>query len=189
MSMKIYEENNMQAIADAIREKSGEEARYRVSDMADAVLNITSGDISRLFYAVCIGNDANQIPVIDTIDTSEEYSEYLTYDTETRKFTVLKNFSALIVLWTSQYRAANTYAKGAFYINDISVTNWAIGTTAVGSTGGATIYHDFSIGDTFNLRTPNSDGYPQQFAKLYKVEGCPLSDVIFQYSDEEEVSQ
>lgn len=188
MAIKTYNEENIQAIADAIREKSGEEALYRVSDMADAILNITSGDISRLFYAVCIGNDANQIPVIDTMDTSEEYSEYLSYDTETRLFTVLKDFSALIVLWTSQYRAANTYAKGAFYINDTLVTNWAIGTTAEGSTGGATVYHDFSIGDTFNLRTPNSDGYPQQFAKLYKVVDSPFTEEIFQYSDEEEAN-
>lgn len=34
---KLYEENSIKDIADAIREKNGEAATYRVADMGDAV--------------------------------------------------------------------------------------------------------------------------------------------------------
>lgn len=38
MAKKLYEESNIQAIADAIREKNGQSARYKVAEMADAIL-------------------------------------------------------------------------------------------------------------------------------------------------------
>lgn len=43
MSKKLYEENNIQAIADAIREKNGSTDTYKVSEMAEAIENIPSG--------------------------------------------------------------------------------------------------------------------------------------------------
>lgn len=43
MSKKLYEETNIQDIADAIREKNGEETTYKVSEMAQAISDIPSG--------------------------------------------------------------------------------------------------------------------------------------------------
>ena len=40
---KIYEETNIQAIADAIRAKNGTTTTYKVSEMADAIQSIESG--------------------------------------------------------------------------------------------------------------------------------------------------
>ena len=43
MAQKLYEESNIQAIADAIREKNGESTTYKTSEMAAAISAITTG--------------------------------------------------------------------------------------------------------------------------------------------------
>jgi len=43
MSKKLYEENDIQNITDAIREKNGPSDTYKVSDMATAVSEIPTG--------------------------------------------------------------------------------------------------------------------------------------------------
>lgn len=43
MAQKLYEESNIQAIADAIREKNGTTDTYKTSEMADAIIAITTG--------------------------------------------------------------------------------------------------------------------------------------------------
>ncbi len=43
MTMKLYSEESIQAIADAIRNKNGESTLYKVGEMAQAILNIPSG--------------------------------------------------------------------------------------------------------------------------------------------------
>lgn len=43
MAKKLYEESNIQAIADAIREKNGETTTYKTSEMAAAIINLPSG--------------------------------------------------------------------------------------------------------------------------------------------------
>lgn len=45
MAKKLYEEANIQAIANAIREKNGISATYKVSEMADAILAISGGGV------------------------------------------------------------------------------------------------------------------------------------------------
>ena len=43
MAKKLYEESNIQAIADAIREKNGKTDTYKPSEMAAAITNIPTG--------------------------------------------------------------------------------------------------------------------------------------------------
>ncbi len=43
MAKKLYEESNIQAIADAIREKNGTTDTYKVSEMANAIREIEAG--------------------------------------------------------------------------------------------------------------------------------------------------
>lgn len=43
MAKKLYEESNIQAIADAIRAKNGEATKYKPSEMAAAIAAITTG--------------------------------------------------------------------------------------------------------------------------------------------------
>lgn len=46
MSKKLYEENDIQLVANAIREKNGSTATYKVSEMAQAIKDIPSGGSS-----------------------------------------------------------------------------------------------------------------------------------------------
>lgn len=46
MAKKLYEESNIQAIANAIRSKNGETTAYKVSEMANAIKSISSGGSS-----------------------------------------------------------------------------------------------------------------------------------------------
>lgn len=48
MAKKLYKESNIQAIADAIREKNGTEATYKVSEMAAAIREISTGGINEV---------------------------------------------------------------------------------------------------------------------------------------------
>ena len=49
MAQKLYEESNIQAIANAIRDKNGSTDTYKTSEMAAAISAIeTGGDISDL---------------------------------------------------------------------------------------------------------------------------------------------
>lgn len=43
---KLYEETDIQAVADAIREKNGSTDTYKVSEMAQAIRNIPTKDTS-----------------------------------------------------------------------------------------------------------------------------------------------
>lgn len=52
MANKLYDENSIQAIADAIREMNGSNGTYKVSEMAQAILGITSGGSSASLFGV-----------------------------------------------------------------------------------------------------------------------------------------
>ena len=43
MAYRLYNEENIQKIANAIREKSESVSTYKVSEMSDAILNISAG--------------------------------------------------------------------------------------------------------------------------------------------------
>lgn len=73
MSKKLYEEANIQNIANAIREKNGEETIYKVSEMAQAILDIDggTGDMPNL-DEISFGND----PTVDNPGyTNPQYYE------------------------------------------------------------------------------------------------------------------
>lgn len=59
MTRKLYEEQNIQNIANAIREKNGTTTKYKTSEMAAAILAIQSGEVKPKY--------TNQVPT--SIDT------------------------------------------------------------------------------------------------------------------------
>ena len=127
-------------------------------------------EIERLCYIVYVGRDTEEIPTISVPTYDDNFSEYLSYDISTKKFTVLQNFTALIVPWTYNYNnAASTYSHGEFYINDVVASSWDVDYTGERYFRGKTLVHSFSQGDTFYNYTPSSDGYPQQNLKIYKL--------------------
>lgn len=58
MAKKVYEESNIQAIADAIRAKNGETTTYKTSEMADAISAITTGGGIEVEPIVLTGNQS-----------------------------------------------------------------------------------------------------------------------------------
>lgn len=128
--------------------------------------------IKRLCHIVYIGNDSAEIPAIDSTSTTydADFSSYLSYNSTTKKFTVLQGFSAVIIPWTYNYDSAlSSYSQGELYINDTKITDWTLDYLSQGYYKGELLLHTFSQGDTFYNYTPSGDGYPQQNLKVYRL--------------------
>lgn len=149
----------------------------------------TEAAIERLCDVVYVGHDAEEYPVIDTDDSTfdENYDEYLSYDSTTKKFTVLQEFTALLIPWTFNYdTASGSYSHGEFYINDTKVKEWRTDYKSVNYYAGVSLVHSFSEDDTFYNYTPASDGYPQQMLKVYKIDSslATLFEDMFTFNNE-----
>ena len=70
---KLYEETDIQNIANAIREKAGTTDTFKVSEMADAVANIQTGSV---------GKDVFTYQLIDTVTVGDAFT-YQLIDTVT----------------------------------------------------------------------------------------------------------
>lgn len=134
----------------------------------------------KLCEATFVGNDAEEHPTLDILDTGADYSNYLSYDSSTGKFTVLADVDILIVPYTYQYQTpSGSRAEGEFYYNKDpeSSSQWQEYLTynvpyrASGSTAGYPVVKNAKTGDYFLVYTPSSNGYPQQMLKVYKLDG------------------
>ena len=105
-----------------------------------------------------------------TITQGTNYSEYLSYDSTTHKFTVLKDFVALFIPWTFNYwSSGSSYSHGEFYVNNTKVLEWSSSTMTQGYFEGRCLTESLEVGDTFYVYTPASDGYPEQNLKVYNL--------------------
>ena len=183
MSLKLYEEESVRAIADAIRAKNGSVDNYRIADMPGAIADL-GGGIERLFYVKCVNNDQTEIPAISNLVQGAHYSDYLSYDSTTKKFTVLHDFTAVIIGWVYTYQTyESSRSNGAFYANGVKLIDYQANGNSAGSIGGKYAIYPFKANDTFWVYTPTRDGYPQQNAKVYMI--APLPDDIYTFADEE----
>lgn len=114
---------------------------------------------------------------IGTITEDTNYSNYLSYDNTTRKFTVLQDFGAIFVAWTYNYQSASgSYSQGEFYINDTEVSEWEVGQSrSYGYFRGLPIIQQMHQGDTFYSYTPSSNGYPEQNLKIYRADSSYMN--------------
>lgn len=142
--------------------------------------NPTPPSIERLCYCSENSSDSSRstdhthIAYFDdgtgTITEDTNYSEYLSYDSTTGKFTVLKSFYALLMPWTHNYNtASSTYSHGELYINDVSVDSWIVDYVGSNHFKGVSCPVLLNQGDTFYVYTPMSDGYPEQNLKVYNI--------------------
>lgn len=139
--------------------------------------------IERLFYFEGVQSDSVQIPPATILDEDTNFSEYLSYDTTTKKFTVLKAFSAMVTGWVYQFQNAGSRGTGQFVVNDIAEMNYQVPSTSAGSKDGRTGVFDFAVGDTFWSYQNSSNGWPQQFLKVYLIKNIDISGVI-EWDDE-----
>ena len=132
----------------------------------------------RLCYVEYVMNDTPEKPTIETIDSGENYSTYLSYNTTTKEFTVLQDFTAIITAWVEQDRPAGTRGQGAFYINNVRVLgDYVTPETSAGSKAGDSGFYSLHAGDIFYSYTPSSTGWPKQRLKVYKIEDLPVTDI------------
>lgn len=139
----------------------------------------------KLCEVTFVGNDAEERPTIETLDQGTNYSNYLSYDATTGKFTVLEDFEGLFVPYVYQYSTpSGSYAEGEFYYNitpeDVTVwqeyLSYVVPYRAAGSISGMPFVKSAKAGDYFIPYTPSSNGYPQQMLKVYKLDG-PAADI------------
>lgn len=150
---------------------------------SEVVVNVSGGSCERLLYLRCVNNDQIEIPAASSITQGAKYSQYVSYDSTTKKFTVLQDFTAIIIAWVYTYQTyESSRSDGALYINNSQVIQYEANGTAAGSTGGVYLARNFKQNDTFNVYTPTRDGYPQQNLKIYLLADVP--DNIYTFTDE-----
>ena len=74
MANKLYEEADISNIATAIRSKSNSTSNYKVSEMADAISNISSGDDSAFWVGHKLGVNCTLPSNITTMSNTYTYS-------------------------------------------------------------------------------------------------------------------
>ncbi len=119
MSKKLYEEDQVSAIANAIREKNGAETTYKVSEMAQAILELSSEQTKNNVFTyneeqICEFNDKCQTQIRYAKSNYEE-SIYPTIEDWLKDESLIvhsgdeidtsKNFSAMTV-WSNDYQYA-----------------------------------------------------------------------------------
>lgn len=182
-------DTTLKNIADAIRTKTERTAPIFVEDMDDEILSIVTGggggaECDRLFFAQGYDNWQVEIPTITSLIQDEKYSEYVSYDTTTKKFTALKDFTAVIVAWVYTYQTYEaSRSDGAFYVNSTKLAQYEATGNAAGSVGGVRLIYNLKQGDTFYPYTPTTDGYPRQYCKVYAI--SDIDDDVFTYTNEE----
>lgn len=103
MSKKLYEETSVQAIAAAIREKNGSTTKYKVAEMADAVLELS-------------GSEA-----IEWHQCPEEVRNYLanvTYDSSDYNTSQIANYAPATAI-VSNYKPIGQTAGGVTHYNEV----------------------------------------------------------------------
>lgn len=143
--------------------------------------------ITELCYLKC-ADDAGgpKIPGKATLAQYNEYNEYLSYNSGTKKFDVIKDFTAIITGWVYSYsRSTSTYSEGEFYKNSNKLASYKVDSLGPGAKAGTTVITTVSAGDTIYPYTPNNNGWPQQNLKIYLSKPTiEVTDAMKSYTDE-----
>ena len=176
-----------QDIADAIRAKTGKSDTMTPAEMPTEIASISGGgggtdslkvnmiktrvELLNLGDLLVYGEQstAHYVGVNSfNLTTHANYSNYLSYDATTSKFTVLADFKGLFRCWVEDYQSSGTVPRGKLFYNDTEVLYWEASGTTQGATGGNKITLNCSVGDTFYVTTPSDNGWAKQYIKVYK---------------------
>lgn len=174
-----------QAIADAIRAKTGKSDTMTPAEMPTEIANISGGGADSLkvnmiktrvellnFGDLLVYGEQSTAHYVGVnsfnLTTYADYSNYLSYDTTTNKFTVLADFTGVFRCWVENYQSSGTAPRGKLFYNDTEVLYWEASGTTQGATGGNVVKIDCSVGDTFYVTTPTDNGWAKQYIKVYK---------------------
>lgn len=172
-------------IADAIRAKTGKSDTMTPAQMPTEIASISGGgtdslkvktiktrvELLNLGDLLVYGEQstAHYVGVNSfNLTTYADYSNYLSYDTTTNKFTVLADFTGFFRCWVENYQSSGTAPRGKLYYNDTEVLYWEASGTSQGATGGNYMKIECKAGDTFYVTTPTDNGWAKQYIKVYK---------------------
>lgn len=142
--------------------------------------------ITELCCLNCAGADQIQIPYMASLPTYNDYADYLSYDTSSRKFKALQDFTAVMTGWVYQYSVPrSSYSYGRIYKSGAILASYNTTTLNLGDRAGMTIIVDAKANDLIYPYTPSNDGYPQQHLKIYKLEpAIVITEEIAAFTDE-----
>lgn len=111
------------------------------------------------------------IPLL-TLDEGTDYSNYLSYNTTTKEFTVLQDFDGFIVLETYNYKSASSNPQGQLLLNDkiVLYNNWRNNDLARANQGRLQGGQNFSLktGDRISPYNPSNNGNALENIYIYK---------------------
>ena len=123
--------------------------------------------------------------------TSQIVSGYVSYDSSTKKFTVLKDFWATLVPWVNAADSARTYCYGKMLINNQGIIGYGNNSIDEGDKGGAILTWLLHTDDTISVQCTNQNyknttsgsdpGWPQAGIEIYK--GIPQSRTEYRNID------
>lgn len=174
-------------IADAIRAKTGKAGTMTPAEMPTEIASISGGGADSLkvktintrvellnFGDLLVYGEQSTARYVGVnsfnLTTYANYSNYLSYDTTTNKFTVLADFKGLFRCWVENYQSSDTPPRGKLFYNDTEVLDWEASGTSQGATGGNMIEINCNVGDTFYITTPTDNGWAKQYIKVYYKE-------------------
>lgn len=109
-----------------------------------------------------------RIPPLDYKTEGRLFSEYLTYNSSTNQYEVIKAFRGLVLAWVYQVRGGSSKTpKGEFRVNGTSIIRYESPNTNQGSIGGEKFIYDFQIGDKFSSYNYVDNGYPKHAFKVF----------------------
>ena len=104
------------------------------------------------------------------VTSYNDYSEYLSYNSSTGYFTVLKPFIAYITGWVeNSATAGSSYSKGSIRVNNSSIMSYTVSSLSQGAKAGSYIKYRLNTNDTICCYTQSSDGWPAQRIKIYNT--------------------
>lgn len=131
-----------------------------------------SSGIKYLVYGEQTASQSNWVQGILPMNTvtskASDYSSYLSYNSSTKKFTVLKDFTALITYWVLEAWASNNTPKEDLYVNNVAQKRIEANNTA-GALDGCSMAFDLKTGDTFWLSNPANQGWGYGRLKVYEI--------------------
>ena len=180
--------DTFQAIANAIRAKTGKSDIMTPAEMPTAISSIGGGGGGipveyikiKVTENIQVANYGDSLVYgvqntehyigINSLDltTYTDYSTYLSYDQSTSKFTVLADFTGFFRGWVENYQSSGTPPRGKLFYNDTEVLAYTADGVYQGATGEASIEINCNVGDTFYVTTPTDNGWAKQHIKVYK---------------------
>lgn len=146
----------------------------------------STSEITELCCLNCYGADQVQIPYMASLPKYNDYADYLSYNTSTRKFEVLQDFTAIMTGWVRSYdRSSSTYSEGRTRINDVDKLSYQVDNVRTDSKAGKTGIFVLKAGNTVYPYTPSRNGYPEQHLKIYIVKPTiEITSEIKAFADE-----